>query len=341
MSSLEWIRPSSSMVLFLMFLAGCMNPDRAALRSNDPAIAGAAPITSRARNSEVVPATASGVRSSTNLSQVAQVSGRDQKQPGNSQSATLAPGGISPTSSPSTPTLAPGADSAVKLRELYNQAALRFATIDSYVARLRRREQVKGKDQPEELMLFKFRKQPWSVYFKWLGQTGNGREVIYVKGQHGDMIHTLLAAGDMPLAPAGKHMALAPDNVFVRSASRHAITEAGVGVMIEKFGLALASQERGEKRSGPLAYVGAAKRPEYDTSLETAEHVIPPGVEPKLPRGGRRWLFFDPASHLPVLMITHDDKDHEVEYYCYDRLQYPVKLDDLDFDPDKLWPAKK
>jgi hypothetical protein len=272
---------------------------------------------------------------------VAQVSGRDQKQPGNSQSATLAPGGISPTSSPSTPTLAPGADSAVKLRELYNQAALRFATIDSYVARLRRREQVKGKDQPEELMLFKFRKQPWSVYFKWLGQTGNGREVIYVKGQHGDMIHTLLAAGDMPLAPAGKHMALAPDNVFVRSASRHAITEAGVGVMIEKFGLALASQERDEKRFGPLAYVGAAKRPEYDTSLETVEHVIPPGVEPQLPRGGRRWLFFDPASHLPVLMITRDDKDHEVEYYCYDRLQYPVKLDDLDFDPDKLWPAKK
>ena len=69
--------------------------------------------------------------------------------------------------------------------------------------------------------------------------------------------------------------------------------------------------------------------------------MIPPGVEPQLPRGGRRWLFFDPASHLPVLMITHDDKDHEVEYYCYDRLQYPVKLDDLDFDPDKLWPMKK
>ena len=69
--------------------------------------------------------------------------------------------------------------------------------------------------------------------------------------------------------------------------------------------------------------------------------VIPPGVEPQLPRGGRRWLFFDPASHLPVLMITHDNMDHEVEYYCYDRIQYPVKLDDLDFDPDKLWPTKK
>jgi hypothetical protein len=225
---------------------------------------------------------------------------------------------------------------------LYNQAALRYATIDSYVARLRRREQVKGKDQPEELILFKFRKQPWSVYFKWLGPTGNGREVIYVKGQHGDMIHTLLATGDMPLAPAGKHMALSPDNIFVRSASRHAITEAGIGVMIEKFGMGLDAQERGDKRFGTLMYVGLTKRPECgDASLETMEHVLPPGVDSQLPHGGRRWLFFDPLSHLPVLMITHDDKDHEVEYYRYDRLQYPVKLDDLDFDPNRLWPVKK
>jgi hypothetical protein len=237
--------------------------------------------------------------------------------------------------------LTPVADSAGKLRELYNQAALRFATIDSYMARLRRREHVKGKDQPEELILFKFRKQPWSVYFKWLGAEGQGREVIYVKGQHGDMIHSLLAAGDMPLAPAGKHMALAPDNIFVRSASRHAITEAGIGVIIEKLGLALESQERGEKKYGTLTHLGSSKRPEFETALDAVEHVLPPGVEPQLPRGGRRWIFFDPVSHLPVLVITHDDKGHEVEYYCYDRLQYPVKLDDLDFDPNRLWPGKK
>jgi hypothetical protein len=379
MSSLEWIRPSSSIFLLLMFLAGCMNPDRARVdrlaRSGDraassgaatsaassgsrtasggivaPASGGewgatanvtssAAPVSSRAQSPDVVPASVNG--SKTDVGPIAQVSGRDQKQPGNSQSATLAPGGNSPTSSPSTPTLVAAPDSSVKLRELYNQAALRFATIDSYVARLRRREQVKGKDQPEELILFKFRKRPWSVYFKWLVPTGNGREVIYVKGQHGDMIHTLLAAGDMPLAPAGKHMALPPDNIFVRSASRHAITEAGIGVMIEKFGQALDSQERGEKKLGLITYLGTTKRPEYDAPLESVEHIVPSGLEPQLPHGGRRWVFFDPASHLPVLMITHDDRGHEVEYYCYDRLQYPVKLDDLDFDPDRLWPAKK
>jgi hypothetical protein len=30
-----------------------------------------------------------------------------------------------------------------------------------------------------------------------------------------------------------------------------------------------------------------------------------------------------------------------VEYYCYDRIQPGLHLDDNDFDPDKLWPGKK
>jgi Protein of unknown function (DUF1571) len=335
----ERIRLSFLVVLFLSLPAGCMDPemDRAALRSNDSASGRLA--NSRGQSPDLTPAL--GTRATTQSGQVVQTSSQPPSSAQNVQTQTPTSTGTGPTAVSSAPALAAVPNSPAKLRELYNQAALRFATIDSYVARLRRREQVKGKDQPEELILFKFRKRPWSVYFKWLGPTGNGREVIYVKGQHGDMIHTLLAAGDMPLAPAGKHMALPPDNIFVRSASRHAITEAGIGVMIEKFGQALDSQERGEKKFGLITYLGPTKRSEYDAPLESVEHIVPSGLEPQLPHGGRRWVFFDPASHLPVLMITHDDRGHEVEYYCYDRLQYPVKLDDLDFDPDRLWPAKK
>src|SRR5437899_386649 len=108
-------------------------------------------------------------------------------------------------------------DPAVKLHALYREAAERYARVDSYIVRLMRREQINGKDKPEEVLLFKFRKEPWSVYFKWLGQEGAGREVIYVKGQHENKIHTLLAAGDMPLMPAGRRIALAPDSLVVRS----------------------------------------------------------------------------------------------------------------------------
>jgi hypothetical protein len=227
----------------------------------------------------------------------------------------------------------------VQLRALYHQAAEQYATMDSYIARMRRREQVNGRDKPEELLLFKFRKQPYSVYFKWLGPESAGREVIYVQGQQGSLIHTLLAAGDMPFAPAGRRMDLPPDNIFVRSASRHAITEAGIGNLVESFGKLVATQDRG--RSGSLKYLGRQRRPEFSTDLEVVEQVVMPGTEQQLPAGGRRWWMFDPASHLPILIITQDAGGHEVEYYCYDRLQFPVHLDNDDFNPDKLWPARR
>src|SRR5262249_61956774 len=105
-------------------------------------------------------------------------------------------------------------------------------TMDPYLVRLPRREAKGGKLSPEEIMLMKFRKEPFSVYFKWLGEEGKGREVVYVKGRYEGKLHPLLAAGDMPLAKAGSRMALAPDSFLVRSACRHPITQAGIGSTI-------------------------------------------------------------------------------------------------------------
>jgi hypothetical protein len=234
-------------------------------------------------------------------------------------------------------TPAPATPPAASPRALYQQAAERYASMDSYIARLTRREQVNGKNQPEEVILFKFRKDPWSVSFKWLGETGKGREVVYVKGQHGDQIHTLLAAGDHPFKPAGSRVALACDSVFVRMASRHPITEAGIGASIERLGRLLDAVDRGDTSRGTVHELGPQKRPEFADPIPCIEHVIPPGAEATLPRGGRRLYGFDPENHLPVLVVTRDDKGQEAEYYRYDHLMYPVRLDAQDFDPDRLW----
>ncbi len=222
------------------------------------------------------------------------------------------------------------------VRQVVQQAASAYAAIDSYIARLTRRELVNGKYE-EELILFEFRKQPWSVYFKWLGDVGKGREVIFVKGQHGSQIHTLLAAGDHPLKPAGSRISLSPDSVFVRMASRHPVTEAGIGASIERLVALAEAVGRGDSRRGSLAFLGPQSRQDFLNPLVLLEHTVPPGVDPTLPRGGKRLYGFDPDNHLPVLVTTRDDKGQEVEYYRYDRLQYPVRLDDDDFNPDKVW----
>jgi hypothetical protein len=237
----------------------------------------------------------------------------------------------------------PGAPGATPLgnplRRLQQEAAARYATMDSYIVRLTRRETVRGKDKPQEVMLFKFRKEPWSLHFRWLDGEGQGREVIYVKDRYENKLHTLLAAGDMPLAPAGKRLALPVDSMLVRSNSRHAITEAGIGASIGRLGMLLDAVERGDRRWGTLNDLGAQARPEFPMPARAIEHVIPPGAEQDLPGGGRRTYWFDPETKLPLLVTARDDRGKEVEYYFYSHLLYPVRLDDNDFNPDKLWPA--
>src|SRR5262249_48394290 len=163
-----------------------------------------------------------------------------------------------------------------------------------------------------------------------------GREVVYVKGRYEDKLHSLLAAGDMPLAPAGKRIALAPDSIFVRSSSRHCVTDAGIGVLIERIGEGLDAIQKGGTRHGPVPDLGTIKRPEFASPVEAAELTLPPGCDPCLPKGGKRLLAFDPFTHLPALVITQDETGREVEYYCYDLIQFPVKLDDDDFNPDRM-----
>jgi hypothetical protein len=220
---------------------------------------------------------------------------------------------------------------------LHESARARYERIDSYIARLTRREVVKGERKPEEVLLFKFRQRPWSVHMKWLGREGRGREGVYVQGRHQGKIHTLLAAGDMPFVPAGRRMALEPDGALMRAASSHPVTELGIGASIDKIGGVLAAQRRGNHRFGRLSPVGPVRRPEFNEPVRGVEHSMPAGADPAVPRGGSRTYYFDPHSGLPTLLVTRDEVGSEVEYYRYDRLQESVKLDDDDFDPDVLW----
>jgi hypothetical protein len=230
-------------------------------------------------------------------------------------------------------------DPAANLRRLYALAAERSAQLDSYNARMRRREEVKGKVGPEEVILFQFRREPFSVHMKWLGTVGQGREVIYVRGQYEDKIHTLVARSDNALF-AGKVMSFAPDSPLVKDASRHPITEAGITNLVNRFGTMLEGYEKGDKRFTGLTYLGVQKRSESLNPMEAVEQVIPPGNDLLLPKGGHRLWLFDTMEHLPMTVITRDDSDREVEYYSFDCLQFPVKLDNDDFNPARMG-AKK
>lgn len=228
-------------------------------------------------------------------------------------------------------------DDLEPIRRLATEAAQQYAQLHSYIARLRRREVVNGREKPEEVLLFKHRRQPWSIHFKWLSDEGKGREVVYVKGQYEDKLHILTAVGDIPLAGGGKRLDLDPNSPLVRAANRHHITEAGIGNNIQNFTARLDAAASGKAPGLTLKYLGPTQRPEYPVLLEGVECHMPPGRDPDLPNGGTIQTYFDPGTKFPVLYLIHDPGGRVVEYDCYDRFQLAVQLDDDDFNPDKLW----
>jgi hypothetical protein len=237
---------------------------------------------------------------------------------------------------------APAVPGESDLRRIHRLAAETYAGMDGYYACFTRREQVNGKDQPKEVIRLMFRKEPWSVRLVWLEGEMKGREAVYVKGRYEGKLHTRLGPNDGNiLYRAGSHIALAPDSALVTSSSRHSITDAGIGNLIDHFGSHVVATEKGDPRWGNLTYRGRQKRPEFADPVETVEQAIPAGAEKELPRGGRRLWMFDDATNklrnLPALMVTTDDRGHEVEYYRYEKYVAPIRFDDKDFDPDALW----
>ncbi len=235
----------------------------------------------------------------------------------------------------------------LSLREIERLAGQRLAEMDSYQMRLRRREVVSGQQRPEEIVLCKIRKEPFSVYLKWVGPAGNKREAVYVQGQFDNAIHTLTAAGDIPFTLGGQHIKISPDSILVKNKSRYPITEAGIGPLVSRFDKLVAAAEKGDSREGVAQVVGRVKRPEFDDDLLEVRQSLPPGADPNLPHGGQRRWFFSTVetagipAHLPVLLIANDETGKEVEYYCHDRFVLQLRLDDRDFNPDVLWAQGK
>ncbi len=225
------------------------------------------------------------------------------------------------------------------LKKLVQLALTRWAAIDSFETRMLRREVIGGKMTPTDEVLFQFRKQPFSVYMRYVGEAGNGREVLYVQGRNDDKMQIVTGSGD---GIKGLKVSRSPDDPKVRERSRHSIREAGFDRTLGAFAQQLELLESGRLPPGTIRYVGPTRRPEFgDRPLECAVRTVSQKDDPTLNGGGAWTLWFDaspesPSYGLPVLLILQDARGSEIEYICYDKFRGPLKLGDADFDPARL-----
>src|SRR5262249_50665986 len=178
-------------------------------------------------------------------------------------------------------------EALVTMKQIHQRAASNYARMDAFEARLTRRETIAGRPNPEEVIRFQFRVQPYSVHLKWIGgdRDAIGREVIYVQRNAASKMHILPSKADsFPLPPI--RMSFAPDDPMVRSKTRHDIRDAGLGEAIKHLGKLLAAIDKTPAQRSRLKYVGPIKRNEYPSQLLAIEEVIAPRAEALLPQGG-------------------------------------------------------
>jgi hypothetical protein len=248
-----------------------------------------------------------------------------------------------PAAPPPSPVPEPGApkanDELERVRVTLEQALAKDATIQDYVCRFRRREVVRNKPQPEDVLLFRHLKSPNSIYFKWLPGTQNeGRELIYAAGRFGNQLQVRTGKGDIL---AGIRTEIDPRSERATANCRRTIDEAGLPAMLQRLTAVLASQQQG-KTPSVLHHLGAQQRPESRVPMECIAQRVLPGHEKHLPLGGMRYWFFcadphSPEQGLPTLVITLDDNRRELEYYCFDQFKVNVGLRAEDFEPDAVW----
>jgi hypothetical protein len=227
--------------------------------------------------------------------------------------------------------------SLVPLHALFRVASERLAATPAYVARLKRREVVGAAQRPEELILLKYRKDPASIHLRWIGSEAKDRELVWLKSQPVGRIYVAPAPTDTgDLAAPGRRTIALPDGPHGLGKERYAVGETGMAGLLERFGRVLDAVERGDPKAGTVTYLGKVKRPEREVALDGAVHLIPPGTESDLPKGGQRLWFFDSTLHLPVLVIALDSAGKEIEYYYFDDFLFPGHIRDEVFTPANL-----
>jgi hypothetical protein len=237
---------------------------------------------------------------------------------------------VEPSSSrESYPPAAPAEATMADAVRLIETARDRYRDVRDYTCKLIQRERVGDRLPPETVMNMDVRTQPFSVHLKWLEpRSMAGQEAVYVAGRnHGNM--RVKAAG---LIGAVGFISLDVNDPRARRSSRHSITEAGMGNLIERFS---EGWPRELKHGGaevhindfafagrPCTRVETIHRDNFDTFFMFERSVV----------------YFDRETHLPIRVENYGWPKRAGapaqldEEYSYLNLRLNVGLTDRAFD---------
>jgi len=199
-----------------------------------------------------------------------------------------------------------------------------YSSITSYTAVFHKQQRISGKLLPEETILLKCRKKPFSLYMKWIKKPNYGSELLYIKGWNKDRIRAhkggIFSFINRNLDPM--------DPVLMKNNLRP-VTSIGIDFMIE----AIAINMRKAIKAGELTFVDRGQKTVYGRKTRTLEMIFP--KEQAQDYAGWRFVINQDVESKVLLRIRiYDRKDLLIENYGYENLKLNAKLTDADFDPE-------
>lgn len=216
-----------------------------------------------------------------------------------------------------------GASAEPDPEEWLLQAEAAYDKVISYTAVFHKQQRVAGKLLPEETILLKCRKEPFSLYMKWIRAPYKGSELLYVAGwnegrvrAHRGGILRFVTRNLDPRAPA------------LMAGNLRPVTSTGIGYLLET----VATTIRKAIKVGELTFSERGQETVYRRNTQILEVVIP--KERAKDYDGYRYVINqDVESKILVRIRVYDAHDLLVENYGYENLDLTAPLADPDFDP--------
>jgi len=216
-----------------------------------------------------------------------------------------------------------GASAGLDAEEWLREAEAAYDRVTSYTAVFHKQQRVAGKLLPEETILLKCRRTPFSLYMRWIRAPYKGSELLYVAGWNEDRARAhrggILRFITFNLDP--RHPGLMVDNL-------RPVTSTGIGFLLES----VATNMRKAAKAGELAFSEKGAETVYGRKTRVLEAVFP--KEKARDYDGYRFVINqDVESKIPLRIRVYDRDAQLVENYGYENLVLNAPLADADFDP--------
>lgn len=202
-----------------------------------------------------------------------------------------------------------------------------YLSVRGYTAKFIKQERINGTLNPRETIQMKFQK-PFKVYMKWVEGAKEGQEIIYVKGENngkalahpgfggfiGGMLNLILPT-----------FAITPDGPTAMNGNRRPITDAGIGMMIEK----IIHYNSAAKANGDLKLSFKGEAEVDGRPALVVERILP--HKEGYP-AHRTTYYIDKGYNLPVIVVLYDWEDQMMAYYEYSSLVLNPGLKPIDFE---------